>query len=157
MSNAKRWRASLPTSFKSPFHAQADLGYFSLGRKQYGGFFLAVNCFSGHICVFKINNTRMPTLLTAIGKMTKVSDKNYSMLPPPPLHKCTSILLSLQDKYFRDVRTLLFDGEVALNTKKARQFVLSNYKIKLFADPGSKRNRAERHVRGTAVDLFFCR
>ena len=84
MSNAKRWRASLPTSFKSPFHAQADLGYFSLGRKQYGGFFLAVNCFSGHICVFKINNTRMPTLLTAIGKMTKVSDKNYSMLPPSP-------------------------------------------------------------------------
>lgn len=75
MSNAKRWRESLPTSFKSPFHAQADLGFFSLGRKQYGGFFLAVNCFSGHICVFKINNTRMPTLLTAIGKMTKVSVK----------------------------------------------------------------------------------
>jgi len=93
MSNAKSWRNSLPTSFKSPFFAQADLGFFSLGRKQYGGFFLAVNCFSGHICVFKINNTRMPTLLAAIGKMTKVSGtKNYSMSPPP--YKDPSCFLS---------------------------------------------------------------
>lgn len=77
--------------------------------------------------------------------------KNGSRSP----HLKKIIRLSLQDKYFRDVRTLLFDGEVALNTKKARQFVLSNFRIKLFADPGSKRNRAERHVRGTAVVLFL--
>jgi hypothetical protein len=72
MGHTKRWRHVLPTSFRSPFYCQGDLGFFSTGRKQYGGFFLAVNTFSGRICVFKISNTRMETLVDAVGKMSKV-------------------------------------------------------------------------------------
>ena len=72
MSNSKRWKEALPTSFRSPFVAQGDLGFFSTHRKQYGAFFLAVNTFSGLITVNKIPNTKMETLVSAVGKMSQV-------------------------------------------------------------------------------------
>jgi hypothetical protein len=72
MSHSKRWRDALPTSFRSPFLSQGDLGYFSTHRKTYGGFFLAVNTFSGLIHVSKISNTKLETLVAAVGRMTKV-------------------------------------------------------------------------------------
>lgn len=53
--------------------AQGDLGFFSSKRKQYGGFFLAVNTYSGFIFVTKISNTKTDTLVAAIGQMVKVT------------------------------------------------------------------------------------
>jgi len=73
MSHSKRWRDSLPTSFKSPFMAQGDLGFFSAHRKTYGSFFLAVNSYSGYIHVSKISNTKLATLVEAVAKMVKVN------------------------------------------------------------------------------------
>jgi hypothetical protein len=72
MSNSKRWKEALPTSFRSPYVAQGDLGFFSSHGKQYGAFYLAVNTYSGLITVTKIPNTKMETLILAVGKMTKV-------------------------------------------------------------------------------------
>lgn len=72
MSHSKRWREALPTSFKSPYYGQADLGFFSTHRKKYGAFFLAVNTYTGLIHVSKISNTKMDTLIGAVGKMIKV-------------------------------------------------------------------------------------
>ena len=57
-----------------------------------------------------------------------------------------------------DIRTLLFDGEAALNSKRAQKILLDKYQIKLHADPGSKRNQAERGIRGMIFSfciLFF--
>jgi hypothetical protein len=48
------------------------LGFFSSHGKQYGAFYLAVNTYSGLITVTKIPNTKMETLILAVGKMTKV-------------------------------------------------------------------------------------
>lgn len=72
MSHSKKWRETLPTSFTSPFFAQGDLGFFSSKTKKYGAFFLAVNSYTGLIHVSKISNTKMDTLVTAIGHMSKV-------------------------------------------------------------------------------------
>lgn len=58
----------------------------------------------------------------------------------------------VQDKHFVDISTLLFDGETGLKSKKAQHMVLDKYQIKLYADPGSKRNQAERYIKGTV----FC-
>ena len=59
----------------------------------------------------------------------------------------------LQDRNFHDIHTLLFDGETGLKTKKAQQLIMDKYQIKLHADPGSKRNQAERGIRGTTLFL----
>jgi len=62
--------------------AQGDLGFFSLNKKQYGGFFLAVNTYSGYIHVSKISNTRLDTLVGAVGHMVKVTCKKRNKKNP---------------------------------------------------------------------------
>jgi len=52
--------------------AQGDLGFFSTKNKKYGSFFLSVNTYTGRIHVSKISNTKMETLVLAVGKMIKV-------------------------------------------------------------------------------------
>jgi len=64
-----------------------------------------------------------------------------------------SYFFLLQDRNFHDIHTLLFDGETGLKTKKAQQLIMDKYQIKLHADPGSKRNQAERGIRGTTLFL----
>jgi len=53
-----------------------------------------------------------------------------------------------------DVRTLLFDGESGLKSRRAKLLLLEKFNIILHADPGSKRNQAERMIRG--IIIFFC-
>lgn len=75
MSHAKQWRESMPTSFRSPFISQGDLGFFSLNKKQYGSFMLCVNTYSGFIHISKIANTKLETLVQAVGEMSKVRER----------------------------------------------------------------------------------
>ena len=75
--------------------------------------------------------------------------------PPPPPPPCYYyFFLQKKDKHFADVHTLLFDGEAALATKKARDLVMEKYHLKLYADPGAKRNMAERGIRGKKAFCF---
>jgi len=156
MSHSKRWRDSLPTSFKSPFMAQGDLGFFSAHRKTYGSFFLAVNSYSGYIHVSKISNTKLATLVEAVAKMVKVNKFSCTAMFHHHHHHHVIIIFFFKkkDKHFADVHTLLFDGEAALATKKARDLVMEKYHLKLYADPGAKRNMAERGIRGKKAFCF---
>lgn len=54
-----------------------------------------------------------------------------------------------------DIRTVLFDGESALKSKRAQKLILDKYNIVLHADPGVKRNQAEREIRGLKI-VFSC-
>ena len=72
MSKSKQWRETMPSSFQSPFLTQGDLGFFSINKKQYGSFMLCANTYSGLIHVSKISNTKLETLVQAVGEMSKV-------------------------------------------------------------------------------------
>lgn len=150
MSHSKKWRETLPTSFTSPFFAQGDLGFFSSKTKKYGAFFLAVNSYTGLIHVSKISNTKMDTLVTAIGHMSKVIPRKKDIN-----HHHHNYDSNVQDKNFVDIRTVLFDGESALKSKRAQKLILDKYNIVLHADPGVKRNQAEREIRGLKI-VFSC-
>lgn len=72
LNRTKQFKKVTPTSFRSPYFAQADLGYIGRNNKKYGMFFLAVQTVTGRIFVTKVSNAKTPTLLAAIGKMTQV-------------------------------------------------------------------------------------
>jgi len=72
VSHTQKWKRLIPTSFRSPYFSQGDLGFFSYQNKTYGSFFLGVNTFTGRIFVTKISNNKMDTLISAVGKMLKV-------------------------------------------------------------------------------------
>lgn len=54
-------------------------------------------------------------------------------------------------------RTLLFDGEPGLRSKKAQQEIFEKFNIKIFADPFFKRNFAERAIREIKLRMgLYC-
>jgi hypothetical protein len=56
-------------------------------------------------------------------------------------------LFLLQNKAFANTKKLLFDGESALKGAASQARVLKLFGLKLEAQPGFKRNSAERYVR----------
>ena len=72
ISNTKTWKKSQPTSVRSPYVTEGDLGFFAYKRKKYGAFFLAVQTFSRHCFVTPIANTKTQSIYKAIGQMLKV-------------------------------------------------------------------------------------
>ena len=116
---------------------------------------LCVNTYSGLIHISKIANTKMDTLVQAVGEMTKVNNQKREIIQ---IFFCEKIILFLflqKDKNFVDTHTLLFDGESGLNSKKAKQLIMDKYQIKVYADPKVKRNTAERGIRGILFMLFI--
>lgn len=75
LSHSALWQKQLPTSFRSPFYCEGDLGFFSYKKKKYGIFFLAVQSFSRHIFCVRIPNTKAKSLYQAIGTMLKVRER----------------------------------------------------------------------------------
>lgn len=84
LNRTKRFKQITPTSFRSPYFAQGDLGYVGLHNKKYGLFFIAVQTRTGRIFVTKVTNAKTPTLLAAIGQMLQVKKRKF---PPPSPQK----------------------------------------------------------------------
>ncbi len=122
MSNSWRWKRTTPASFKSPFIAQGDLGFFHYNNKEYGQFFCAVNTFTRRVFVVPIRNTKSQSLIEAIGAMKK-------------------------EKEFKLINLLLFDGESGLRSKNVQNIIYDKYGLKIHAEAHYKRNQAERAIR----------
>jgi hypothetical protein len=148
LGNTKTWKNSQPTSVRSPYVSEGDLGFFSYKKKRYGAFFLAVQTYSRRIFVAPIANTKAESIYKAIGLMLKVT-----WLAPFWFAKNKKIidlevpLFLLQNKAFANTKKLLFDGESALKGAASQARVLKLFGLKLEAQPGFKRNSAERYVR----------
>jgi len=70
----------MPSSFKSIYICQGDIGFFSRDKKTYGMFITFVNTYSTHVFACPVSNTKMSSLVEAVGQMLKV----IPPLPPPP-------------------------------------------------------------------------
>jgi hypothetical protein len=78
LNRTKQFKRITPTSYRSPYHVQADLGYIAKNTKKYGMFFIAVQTRTGRIFVYAIKNAKTSTLIDAIGQMIKVERSNHS-------------------------------------------------------------------------------
>lgn len=72
LGNTKRWKKITPTSFRSPFLCQGDIGFFYKARKRYGIFLVIVQTWTGRIYSSPIANTRANTLIDALTTLLKV-------------------------------------------------------------------------------------
>ena len=72
LNNTFNYQKTTPTSFRSPFTVQGDLGFMSTNNKKYGAFFLAVQTLNNKIFVCPIKNNKSSTLVTVIGALQKV-------------------------------------------------------------------------------------
>lgn len=62
-----------------------------------------------------------------------------------------------KEKEFKLCRTLLFDGESGLRSKKTQQEIFKKFQIKVYADPFYKRYFAERAVREIKLRMgLYC-
>ena len=80
----------MPSSFKSIYICQGDIGFFSRDKKTYGMFITFVNTYSTHVFACPVSNTKMSSLVEAVGQMLKVTRPPPPPLPPPtplPPHK----------------------------------------------------------------------
>jgi hypothetical protein len=75
----------MPSSFKSIYICQGDIGFFSRDKKTYGMFITFVNTYSTHVFACPVSNTKMSSLVEAVGQMLKVTPPPPS--PPPPPQK----------------------------------------------------------------------
>ena len=62
----------------------------------------------------------------------------------------------LQEKPFRLTRTLLFDGEMGLQSKKAQTEIQKRFGLEVYAQPGFKRLLAERAIREVKLRTAIC-
>jgi hypothetical protein len=76
----------MPSSFKSIYICQGDIGFFSRDKKTYGMFITFVNTYSTHVFACPVSNTKMSSLVEAVGQMLKVTPPPPPPTPPPP-HK----------------------------------------------------------------------
>jgi hypothetical protein len=76
----------MPSSFKSIYICQGDIGFFSRDKKTYGMFITFVNTYSTHVFACPVSNTKMSSLVEAVGQMLKVTPPPSPPTPPPP-HK----------------------------------------------------------------------
>jgi hypothetical protein len=74
----------MPSSFKSIYICQGDIGFFSRDKKTYGMFITFVNTYSTHVFACPVSNTKMSSLVEAVGQMLKVTPPPPT---PPPPHK----------------------------------------------------------------------
>ena len=72
LGHTKRYRKVLPTSFRSPYFTEGDIGYFYFKKRRYGSFYLALQTFTRKVFVTRIPNTREASLIAAIAAMKKV-------------------------------------------------------------------------------------
>lgn len=128
LNNTKTFRRTTPTSFRSPFVAQGDLGYIFKHKKKYGLFFVAVQTWTGRVFACSIKNKNKNSLVQAISLM-------------------------LKDKAFGRTATLLFDGESGLNSKKTQKEIYDKFRLKIYATPFFKRNHAERAIKEIKLRL----
>lgn len=152
LGNTKTWKNSQPTSVRSPYVSEGDLGFFSYKKKRYGAFFLAVQTYSRRIFVAPIANTKAESIYKAIGLMLKVTSWLAAAAPfwfakNKKMNDLEVPLFLLQNKAFANTKKLLFDGESALKGAASQARVLKLFGLKLEAQPGFKRNSAERYVR----------
>ena len=71
--HTSQWKKQLPTSFRSPFYCEGDLGFFSYRSRKYGIFFLALQTFTRQIFAVRIPNTKAESIYQAISTMLKVT------------------------------------------------------------------------------------
>lgn len=128
MSNSTRWKRSTPGSIRSPFFAQADIGFISYKNKKYGLFFAAINTFTRRLFCYIIKNNKSENLIVAIENM-------------------------LKDKYFKLTNTLLFDGESGLRSAKSQNILYDRFKLNVHAESIYKRNMIERAIREIKLRL----
>ncbi len=95
------WKKTTPTSFRSPFFAQGDignaippplhlffientffsaLGFFNYKNKKYGAFFCAVQTFNRRIFALPIKDLKSDTLFKAVETMSKVTSPPHLSL-----------------------------------------------------------------------------
>ena len=74
----------MPSSFKSIYICQGDIGFFSRDKKTYGMFITFVNTYSTHVFACPVSNTKMLSLVEAVGQMLKVTRPPPPPIPPPP-------------------------------------------------------------------------
>jgi hypothetical protein len=74
----------MPSSFKSIYICQGDIGFFSRDKKTYGMFITFVNTYSTHVFACPVSNTKMSSLVEAVGQMLKVIPPLPPPTPPPP-------------------------------------------------------------------------
>jgi hypothetical protein len=149
LGNTKTWKNSQPTSVRSPYVSEGDLGFFSYKKKRYGAFFLAVQTYSRRIFVAPIANTKAESIYKAIGLMLKVTwlTTPFWFAKNKKINDLEVPLFLSQNKAFANTKKLLFDGESALKGAASQARVLKLFGLKLEAQPGFKRNSAERYVR----------
>lgn len=90
-----------------------------------------------------IKNLKNDTLINAVTALTKVNAH-------PPLLQLAfgfNIFFLLQTREFKDMRTLLFDGESALRSQTVQRDIKNKLKVKIHAEPLWKRSMAERAIR----------
>ena len=149
LGNTKTWKNSQPTSVRSPYVSEGDLGFFSYKKNCYGAFFLAVQTYSRRIFVAPIANTKAESIYKAIGLMLKVTwlTAPFWFAKNKKINDLEVPLFLSQNKAFANTKKLLFDGESALKGAASQARVLKLFGLKLEAQPGFKRNSAERYVR----------
>lgn len=106
----------------SPYLVQGDVGFFFYRKKKYGQFIVYVNTFTKRIFAKPINNLKSETLIKTVAAL-------------------------MQEKEFKNIKTILFDGESGLRSKNVQTFILTNYGVKIHAEAFFKRNMAERAVK----------
>jgi hypothetical protein len=77
----------MPSSFKSIYICQGDIGFFSRDKKTYGMFITFVNTYSTHVFACPVSNTKMSSLVEAVGQMLKVTPPPLPPPTPPPPQK----------------------------------------------------------------------
>jgi hypothetical protein len=70
----------MPSSFKSIYICQGDIGFFSRDKKTYGMFITFVNTYSTHVFACPVSNTKMSSLVEAVGQMLKVTPPQKRMM-----------------------------------------------------------------------------
>jgi hypothetical protein len=73
MANTARYQKHVPTTFRSIFFAEGDIGFIEFKKKKYGLFFVAVQTWTRWVFVTPIPNKKTDSLRLAIQRMLKVS------------------------------------------------------------------------------------
>ena len=73
MANTARFQKHVPTTFRSIFFAEGDIGFIEFKKKKYGLFFVAVQTWTRWVFVTPIPNKKTDSLRLAIQRMLKVS------------------------------------------------------------------------------------
>jgi len=117
LGHTKRYRKVLPTSFRSPYFTEGDIGYFYFKKRRYGSFYLALQTFTRKVFVTRIPNTREASLIAAIAAMKKVlyfmtffERKKYSqksVVSAKPAKLLWQVLFNFNKNHCRFKRILL--------------------------------------------------